>query len=326
MISRQGLFAIVLLCAGIVEQPRAEPQDSQPQTLRILPLGDSITYGVRAERQAGYRLELTQLLDAAGKRHELVGTRNALHPADRTGLPHNGYPGLTVRQILTTLREADVFAELESRTQQADVVLLHVGTNDLSAPEDTASRAAQDVRELLQYLDEQRGHGLAADATVMLAKIIPHTRGRNPRAFDLGRAYRTQRFNNLLLELVNEDSFHFVRTVNMFDIPMSHIDLERLGVEEHELDARGDRLLDWLLHLEERWDGPGPTRGQWHLNRRVMIGLHGEDGGEVAYDGLHPTALGYRVMAHQWFAHLQQLYGSSSARSASASEARITTP
>jgi lysophospholipase L1-like esterase len=296
MMHRACLLVLVAIC---VLAPAAGAED----VIRLLPLGDSITYGVRAESQAGYRRPLGRLLEERGIAYRFVGTRGPLHGADRTDLPHNGYSGYSIQAILTALRGARVFSELAERGDEADIVLLHVGTNNLGPPEGTLDGAVDELRALLRYLDERRGSGLAPDARVLAAKIIPHTRGA--ATFDLALVTRTQLYNVLLEELVDAEFSHMASVVDMFQIPIGHVALYRLAVVASALDPTGDGHVSWL-----RFDGQpaerGPVSGRWYINTLLMTELRPLRGG-MTYDGVHPTVLGYEVMAHQWLAHIVRL-------------------
>lgn len=131
-------------------------------TLIVLPLGDSITDGVPTTD--GYRAYLARELAAAGIGVDYVGSLRS--PAGA----HEGWSGYTAAELLPPLRGAlDRF--------HPQVVLLHIGTNDLGLGVG-AARAAEDVRKLLELIDERSRRGASqgkAPIRVFLAKII----GRN---------------------------------------------------------------------------------------------------------------------------------------------------
>jgi lysophospholipase L1-like esterase len=127
-------------------------------TLVVLPLGDSITDGVPTED--GYRAALTSLLAGAGVGVQYVGSR-----ASAAGR-HEGWSGYTAAELLPRLRSL----LLEVRP---DVVLLHIGTNDLGLGVGIDQTVA-DVRALLTAIDE-RSRAARADERpirVLLAQII----------------------------------------------------------------------------------------------------------------------------------------------------------
>lgn len=95
--------------------------------LRILPLGDSITYGSGSTSGNGYRLELQNLL--VGNTVQYVGSQ---HSGSMANNSNEGHPGAVITQIAK-------FAKL-GLNQLPNVVLLMAGTNDMNVP--TASKTA----------------------------------------------------------------------------------------------------------------------------------------------------------------------------------------
>ncbi len=110
---------------------------SSAGTVKIMPLGDSITYDdarayydssgknlVPAGERTAYRSFLAYDLDDAGVSYDFVGSRRAGYDVEPKFDPDNeGHPGWTSWEI------ADhVYEFLEQNTP--DVILLHIGTND----------------------------------------------------------------------------------------------------------------------------------------------------------------------------------------------------
>ena len=98
--------------------------------LRIMPLGDSITYGSGSTATAGYRGPLWTALKNAGYTVDYVGTQTGNQPAGLEGFDpdHEGYPGWRVSHATKGLLEQmdDVFATV----RDPHVILLLIGTND----------------------------------------------------------------------------------------------------------------------------------------------------------------------------------------------------
>jgi VCBS repeat-containing protein len=94
--------------------------------VRIMPLGDSLTYGeALTSTQGGYRNDLYDLLTNAGFNVDFIGT---LSDTNNSGLPdvdHQGLPGARIDQI-----QANIGGWLAS-VEDPDVVLLLIGTNDI---------------------------------------------------------------------------------------------------------------------------------------------------------------------------------------------------
>jgi len=133
--------------------------------VRIMPLGDSITYDnhsgdTRPEgERISYRYPLWQLLTNAGVSFEFVGSVNAGYDIipDPQDAHNEGWPGWTDSQIA-----ANVYNWLT--LNHADIVLLHIGTNALNSSPD-------DVENILDEIDRyETDSGLPVH--VLLARII----------------------------------------------------------------------------------------------------------------------------------------------------------
>jgi len=68
---------------------------ASPPPIRILPLGDSITYGYPVS--GGYRLPLYQLLTNGGYNVDFTGTQTDNGAPDLPDPHHEGHPGWTIR-------------------------------------------------------------------------------------------------------------------------------------------------------------------------------------------------------------------------------------
>lgn len=154
-------LAVIPLIFGL---PRKTPRANLHIPLRILPLGDSITWGWQPTSQEngtdGYRAELL---------HELIYAR--YHSVSFVGTQHSGYmynndneghSGVTISQLQGAMK-----AGLEMRP---NVILLHIGTNDLARPETTEERWRDAPRRLGRLLDEILK--VCPDAVVLVAKIV----------------------------------------------------------------------------------------------------------------------------------------------------------
>lgn len=124
--------------------------------LRILPLGDSITQGGRGDREElTYRWPLFRLLRGAGLRFDFIGSQHAgLHAdarwPDVDGTPfdpdHEGHYGWTTAAVRDRLPEW-----LAGYPAPPDVALVHLGTNDQSAP-DLEAAVARPLRDIVLRL------------------------------------------------------------------------------------------------------------------------------------------------------------------------------
>jgi lysophospholipase L1-like esterase len=137
---------------------------SQNLSIKVMPLGDSITLGTRDPSYGGYRHLLWTLLTNDGYKIDFVGSRHS-----GSGVipdPDNeGHPGWTITEIKNGI---DSGGWLE--TYKPDIILLHIGTNDIrqgnaaSAPENLSTL----LDDILARLPKTR---------VIVAQIIPFRRG-----------------------------------------------------------------------------------------------------------------------------------------------------
>ncbi|WP_415407786.1 LamG-like jellyroll fold domain-containing protein [Sulfurovum sp. CS9] len=134
------------------------------QAVKIMPLGDSITYGNNyynapdPATQVAYRKHLWEDLSTAGYTIDFIGWQEGgtdFNPPFDSD--HQGHPGYTTVEIA-----AEVYNYLE--INEPEVVLLHIGTNELRT--DTADVELA-LNEIDQYENDKNVH-----IQVILARII----------------------------------------------------------------------------------------------------------------------------------------------------------
>jgi lysophospholipase L1-like esterase len=96
-----------------------------PKPIRIMPLGDSITYGVNTA--GGYRLPLYIALTNAGYNVDFVGTQTGNGAIGLPDSDHEGHSGWVIDQLSVNMIDW-LYA-----INDPDVILLHIGTNDSGA-------------------------------------------------------------------------------------------------------------------------------------------------------------------------------------------------
>lgn len=170
--------------------------------LRLMPLGDSITMGTYTpttpsnDRSIGYRLKLYNDLTATAAGHYAIdfvgGETNG--EALMSDPHHEGHGGFVAQQI------ADGIGQWLSN-QPPDIVLLHIGTNDMSG---NPNASAAPVSSILQNIEswEQANHRL----WVFVARIIERLDGRSVTAYNDDIAARVAARNNNRLFLVNQQT------------------------------------------------------------------------------------------------------------------------
>ena len=144
---------------------------------RIMPLGDSITFGVTffdgtdnnpaPAFAIGYRKALYDLLDTAGYEVDFVGTQVAGTDASvaLADTNHQGIPGVRADGLA-----ASISTYLDNAA--TDIVLSHAGTNDLFQTL-TTTQATTNVNGLVSNMQTWRNTQNDQPLTVLAAKIIP---------------------------------------------------------------------------------------------------------------------------------------------------------
>jgi lysophospholipase L1-like esterase len=142
--------------------------------VKIMPLGDSITSGVGSTSFNGYRKPLYQALTAAGYDFDFVGGQA---DGDFLDLNHEGHNGWHA----DTAGTSDILGQVYNwlTANPADIVLLHIGTNDITYGEQNAN----EVNAILDEIDR-----FSTDIKVILALIINRTDNPN-------KAQATTQFN-----------------------------------------------------------------------------------------------------------------------------------
>ena len=131
---------------------------------RIMPLGDSITDGVGSSDSSGYRRFLYHLLTRYGYSFQFVGTQSG-GPYD-FGRSHEGHGGYDSQDILQNIYQQGANW---LGTQPADIILLHIGTNDVHSTSLTNSIA--NIEGILNKIG-QFGVDNGKQVTVIIARII----------------------------------------------------------------------------------------------------------------------------------------------------------
>ncbi|MQY15226.1 hypothetical protein SRB5_54050 [Streptomyces sp. RB5] len=185
--------------------PAARPKDAgkartadrparRTVALRLLPLGDSITYGLGASDSGGYRGELWRVLEGEGGRVDFVGSVRS----GRAGDPdHEGHPGWRIDQI-DRLATACTVARY-----RPNVVTLHIGTNDMNHAYDVG-RAPARLHTLIDDIFRA-----APRTTVLVATLVPSV---DPLVNARIRHFNSQ-IPGIVAELEREGKY--VRTVDM---------------------------------------------------------------------------------------------------------------
>jgi lysophospholipase L1-like esterase len=123
-----ALGAVLALGAGATPARAADAPTLAP--LKIMPLGDSITFGVGSRTTSSYRVDLRRRLQTAGLDVDFVGSQSS--GSGGTDLDHEGHSGFVIDQLT---RQIDGWLA----TSAPDAVLLMAGTNDTARSLDLAT-------------------------------------------------------------------------------------------------------------------------------------------------------------------------------------------
>ncbi|MFE2148277.1 GDSL-type esterase/lipase family protein, partial [Streptomyces sp. NPDC059456] len=154
----------------------------QLPAVRVMPLGDSISYGEGSSTLGGYRQPLRELV--AGQSRYTVDFVGSLAHGPTADAEHEGHAGYTVGQVRSGV-------ERWIPAAAPDVVLLHIGLNDLNQGADP-DRTADQTRDLVDRI-----FALRPGATVIVQGLVPSTPGWNYQ--DLSQPIA--RYNQRLKEL-----------------------------------------------------------------------------------------------------------------------------
>ncbi|MFD3546867.1 GDSL-type esterase/lipase family protein [Streptomyces sp. NPDC058655] len=149
------------VAASVLGSAPASAAPSAP-VVRVMPLGDSITYGEGSSNKAGYRLLLQESLAEQSRfAVDFVGSRSHGPMADAE---HEGHAGYTIERIRAEATRWVASAE-------PDVVLLHIGINDLNQGVDPGQAAVRATALVDQIFAARPG------VTVIMEGLVPGTPG-----------------------------------------------------------------------------------------------------------------------------------------------------
>ncbi len=139
-----------------------------------MPLGDSITLGEGSSGMIGYRRDLYSNLTESGFDIDFVGGESdgSLFDFDRD---HEGHSGWTAKEIRNNI-------ETWLNNNPPDIILLHIGTNDINSDSEDVDDV-EDILDIIQQFEDDND----LDIKVILARIILRTDGK---------AGQTVTFNN----------------------------------------------------------------------------------------------------------------------------------
>ncbi len=136
----------------------------------VMAVGDSITHGFRGN--ASYRKPLVQLLNNAGCKHKLVGSQTTTFGSNVFTAPHESYSGQKADHFLTGQTTSSGVNRGIAHSMAAynpDVVLLHIGSNDMKT--DTVDSTLSEIDQIISLIQQ---HNNAVE--ILVANLVPWLR------------------------------------------------------------------------------------------------------------------------------------------------------
>jgi len=267
---------------------------------KIMPLGDSITEGIfLSNDQVGYRRILDSLLNSIQFNFDFVGSKSTglVFDFDRDHEGHSGWhakhKNLSRRSMVDSL-----YKWLESA--QPDLILLHIGTNDIGELDifnETVSDVVSDVNELLDIVDNYENN-YNKNVFVFLSQIIK--RIDDPSTPLLNEEDSTIVFNDSLAILISNRklSGDNIELVNFEDKLSYYSDLPD-GV--HPNDAGYRKMgYTWFEAITKDFDYY-PIVLQQPKNRGTVVGKSVE---------FSISASGFEPLLFQWYKNNVLVYES----------------
>jgi len=180
MIKSSILHIILLFTVAFI----LSSDNLKAQTHRILPLGNSITEGMGEEyipesQRISYRNALFDNLTGGGYNFDFVGHRNAGYES-LSDADHGGIPGTRAQYVARLLQDGyderwntqvTPGGEPYLDVYPADIILLHIGTNDITHAEGSSAVDMDNILDIIDAWELSSG----TKVVVFVARIIQRT-------------------------------------------------------------------------------------------------------------------------------------------------------
>lgn len=173
-----GTYVVVSIAfdtSGMPQMPFTNKSFTVAAPLKILAIGDSITEGYDfpndgVQNIRSYRAEFVNQMNASSCAYQMVGSLQNNFPATGFQSPHEGYSGHRADHFVTGFNDGRLNnpgIDTSMAAYQPDVVLLHLGSNDMFGGNSVAGTVAE--------IDDVISRILTANpsATVLVANVIP---------------------------------------------------------------------------------------------------------------------------------------------------------
>ncbi|MGR4880362.1 ricin-type beta-trefoil lectin domain protein [Streptomyces sp. LARHCF249] len=244
-----SLIAFVAAVLGVTAAGVTPASAASTTPLRVMPLGDSITWGVGSSTGNGYRGPLRDKLAADGHPLDFVGTLRGGSMSDPDNEGHSGY---RIDQIAA-------LADAPLTRYRPNVVTLKIGTNDLNGGYQP-STAATRLKSLVNQIT-----AAAPDATVLVASLVVSTSGSEEQ-------YRAA-YNQAIPHIVSEAQ---AAGKHVAYVDMSSLTTADLADTLHPNDTGYRKMADAFHRGIQAADSAGWLRNPAPAAARVQSGTTGK--------------------------------------------------
>ncbi len=252
----------------------AQPAALEPDTIKIMCIGDSITDGYVPEYSGSYRKFIYRGLTGKGYSVDMVGSKDGGYTPTYTNAAtgesfeydneNTGYSGYAVKAypgrsgILEALGQTDCLKE-----KQPDIVTLQIGTNNIIDNHDMSDNRA-DLRELVTYILAN-----IPESSVLFVSTIPSASPNREGVRDWFGSYR-----------------HSADWQTTYDDSAVELSVQKAVSDYNAM----------IAELCSEMSGE-------HKNLFVTnagSSINDDNKAELLFDGVHPNNEGYRLIGEHW--------------------------
>ncbi|MFI9544785.1 ricin-type beta-trefoil lectin domain protein [Streptomyces sp. NPDC052016] len=243
------LISLVAAVLGVTAAGVTPASAGSTTPLRVMPLGDSITWGVGSSTGNGYRGPLWNKLAADGHLLDFVGTVRGGSMSDPDNEGHSGY---RIDQIAA-------LADASLTRYRPNVVTLHIGTNDLQGASEVNTAIAR-LKSLVNQITAD-----VPDATVLVASLVVSTSASEER-------FRGA-YNQATRQIVSDAQ---AAGNHVAYVDMSSLTTADLADPLHPNDAGYQKMADAFHRGVQAADSAGWLRNPAPAPARVQSGIAGK--------------------------------------------------
>ncbi|MET9697815.1 ricin-type beta-trefoil lectin domain protein [Streptomyces sp. NPDC006529] len=243
------LLALVAATLGVTTTGATSASAASSTPLRVMPMGDSITWGVGSSTDNGYRNALWSKLAADGHPLDFVGTLRGGSMADPDNEGHQGY----------RIHQVAELADASLTRYRPNVVTLMIGTNDLAGSYQVSTAPAR-LKSLVNQITAD-----VPDATVLVASLVVSTSGAEEQ-------FRAA-YNQAIPQIVSEAQS---AGKHVAYVDMSSLTTADLADALHPNDAGYEKMADAFHRGIRTADSAGWLRNPAPVPAPVQSGLGGK--------------------------------------------------